>query len=194
MNRFAHCTLHSTRNNVEEGVESFLQLFRCLYLVCLFLGAGLGAVMLAWSLGSWTGVLPAALDDSHSTAFFHTPWEGNGWSLIALYGLVVWSFYLLPAPKSEQQVHYRYPAKAPLKRPTRRGLGKHALLWAGVFGPLAHACGWYTGMSWQIGVIVIISLLCGFYIEVWQDLTKRREAETEMYQVVARARRHHAHA
>lgn len=194
MSRFARYALHSTQNNVEEGTETFLLLFRFVYLVCLFLGAILGAVMLAWSLGSWTGILPAASAEPHSTTFFHTPWEGNGWSLIAFYGLFVWSFYLLPAPKSEKQVHYQYTAKAPLKRPTRRGLGKHALLWAGVFGPLAYACGWYTGLSWQVGVIVIVSLLCGFYIEVWEDLTRRLKAETEMYHVVARARRHHAHA
>lgn len=194
MSRFARYTLHTTHNNVEEGVETFLLLFRCAYLVCLFLGALLGIVMLAWSIGSWTGMLPATLAETHNAAFFHTPWEDNGWSLLAFYGLFVWSFYLLPAPKSEPQAHYHYTAKAPLKRRPRRGLGKHALLWAGAFGPLAHACGWYTGLSWQVGVIVLASLLCGFYIEVWQDLTRRWKAETELYRTVAHVRRHHAHA
>jgi hypothetical protein len=194
MSLFARYMLHTTHNKVEEGSETFLLLVRLTYLVSLFLGAALGAVMLAWSLGHWTGLLPAPLAATHNTALFHAPWQGNGWSLLGFYGLFVWLFYLLPAPKSDQQAHALYTAKASLKRPTRHGIWKHGLLWAGVFGPVAHTCGWYTGLSWQQGVIVLACLLCGFYIEVWQDLTRRWKAETELYHIVTRSRRHHAHA
>jgi hypothetical protein len=128
------------------------------YCIGLFVGIILGLAAAVWTAGGWFGLLPGAQEG------IQLPWDGKGWSLIAIYSAFVWLVYILPGwPASLAQSRIKLE-----KCQIQHAVWKHAAVWCGMFGPVAFLAGWYAELSWKMGLLICTVLAWGFYAEVWK--------------------------
>jgi len=179
--------IYTTRHTIQQSLEACVLLVEMTYCVGLFVGILLGFAAIAWMAMGWLGVLPVAQGG------LQLPWDGKGWSLIVIYSAFVWFVYILPGwQESRAQTHVKLP-----RGRIQRAVWMHAAIWGGVFGPVAMLAGWYTGLSWQMGILFSIVLLWGFYAEVWKVLS-RLQYDPETLNLIAKVRqrvpsRSHSH-
>jgi hypothetical protein len=173
---------HTTWHTVQQSLRACLLVVEMAYCIGLFVGMILGLTAVVWMVAGWLELLPGAQEG------MRLPWDGQGWSLIAIYSAFVWLIYTLPGwPESLAQSQVKLE-----KGQVQRAVWKHAAVWCGVFGPVAFLAGWYADLSWQMGILVCIVLALGFYEEVWKVFA-RLQYDSETLRMIAKLRWHVLH-
>lgn len=173
---------HTTQHTVQRSLGACVLAVEMVYCIGLFVGIILGLAAVVWTVAGWFGLLPG------TQVGMQLPWDGKGWSLIVIYSAFVWLVYILPGwPESLAQSQIKLE-----KFQVQRAVWKHAAVWGGVFGPMAFLAGWYTELSWQMGLLVCTVLAWGFYEEVWKVFS-RLQYDQETLSMLAKVRHRMAH-
>ncbi|MDH3605297.1 MAG: hypothetical protein OEU26_37365 [Candidatus Tectomicrobia bacterium] len=134
------------------------------YLVLTLIGGFVAQLALIGQVALWCGATKLSIPGP-DVLFMWLPedWRVGTWRLLGCFGAFVWLGYILPAQQSSARVARRKRRGHPLWL-----AGRHAWMWALLWGPLALWMDLYMGVPGPIMAVVFGGLAITYYLYVWQ--------------------------
>jgi hypothetical protein len=134
------------------------------YLILTLIGGFVAQLALMGQLALWAGVNRLSIPGPEVLLMWlPEDWRVGTWRLLGYFGVFVWLGYILPAQQPSARDSCRKRRGHPLWL-----AGRHAWIWAILWGPLALAMDLYRDVPGPVMAIVFSGLVMTYYLYVWQ--------------------------
>ena len=148
----------------QHVVKSAKLVVQLAYLLLTLIGGFVAQLALIGQIALWCGANKLSIPGA-DVLFVWLPedWRVGTWRVLGCFGTFVWLGYILPAQQSSAWALSRKRRGHPLWL-----AGRHAWVWAILWGPLALQIDLYRHVPTPVMAIVFSGLVITYYLYVWQ--------------------------